>query len=160
MLETNLQLVFKRRERLRSCLCLGRASLRLIASFHGDRLGSSTKRRRNKKKITPHQLIGNLSLAIYLYLNFNKRPKAFGSRFQAAVELGFSTFCLRVVKAGCSSGAHRPLPDREGQPGGAAAPFHRAGPQARVGAVQRVCAHHQELHPHVHRRQTRVVRFG
>lgn len=58
-----------------------------------------------------------------------------------------------------SPGAHRPLPHGEGQPSRPAAPLHRAGPQARVGALQRVCAHHQELHPHVHRRQTRVVRF-
>ena len=55
-----------------------------------------------------------------------------------------------MVRTDRSPGAHRPLPDSEGQPGRAAAPLHRAGPQAGVGAVQRVRAHHQELHPHVH----------
>ena len=62
-----------------------------------------------------------------------------------------------MLRTGGSPGAHRTLPDGEGQPGGAAAPVHRAGPQAGVGALQRVRAHLQELHPHVHRRQTRVV---
>lgn len=38
------------------------------------------------------------------------------------------------------------LPDGEGQPGGTAAPLHVPGPQARLGHIQRVRAHHQELH--------------
>lgn len=64
--------------------------------------------------------------------------------------------CLRT---GRSPGTHRPLPDGEGQPSRTAAPLHCAGPQAGVGALQRVCAHHQELHPHVHRHQAGVVSF-
>lgn len=69
-------------------------------------------------------------------------------------------FRLAAVWTDCSPGAHRPLPDREGQPSRTAAPLHRAGPQTGVGALQRVCAHHQELHPHMHRHQTRVVSFS
>ena len=33
--------------------------------------------------------------------------------------------------------------------GGPTASQHLSGPQARVGGVQRVCAHHQELHQDV-----------
>ncbi len=32
------------------------------------------------------------------------------------------------------------------------------GPQARVGALQRVRPHHQKLHQDLHRRQARVAR--
>ena len=49
-----------------------------------------------------------------------------------------------------SLGKNGSLSDSEGQPGGTAPPVHRSGPQARMGAVQRVCAHHQELHTHCH----------
>ena len=55
--------------------------------------------------------------------------------------------------SGSSPGEDRPLLDSEGQPGGTAPSFHSTGPQARVGFVQRVCADHQELHPHRHRHQ-------
>lgn len=59
--------------------------------------------------------------------------------------------------SGCSPGAHRPLSHGEGQPGGPVAPFHRTGPQARVGSLQWVCADHQELHPHLHWYKTWMV---
>lgn len=62
------------------------------------------------------------------------------------------------IPPGGSFGAHRPLPHSQRQPGGPAAPLHSPGPQARVGALQRVCPHHQKLHPHLHRHQARVVR--
>ena len=66
---------------------------------------------------------------------------------------------LFFLRTGGSPGAHGSLPHSEGQPGGTAAPLHCAGPQTRVGALQRVRTHHQELHPHVHRHQTGVVSF-
>lgn len=65
---------------------------------------------------------------------------------------------LLDLPAGGSFGAHRPLPHSERQPSGPAAPIYSPGPQTRVGALQRVCPHHQELHPHMHRHQARVVR--
>lgn len=64
---------------------------------------------------------------------------------------------LLVDLLGGSFGAHRSLPHSERQPGGPAAPIHSPGPQAWVGALQWVCSHHQELHPNLHRYQTRVV---
>jgi hypothetical protein len=42
--------------------------------------------------------------------------------------------------------------------GGAAAPHDMPGPQARVGALQRVRPHHQKLHQDLHRRQAGVAR--
>ncbi|XP_061816929.1 ATP-dependent RNA helicase DHX15-like isoform X4 [Nerophis lumbriciformis] len=57
---------------------------------------------------------------------------------------------ITAMLSGCSPGAHGPLPDCEGQPGGPAPPLNRAGPQIRVGPLQRVCTHCQELHPYLH----------
>ena len=67
-------------------------------------------------------------------------------------------FCF-ILSTGSSSGAHRSLPDGQGQPGGPASSVHLPWPQARVGALQRVCADHQELHPYSVGRQARVVSY-
>ena len=61
------------------------------------------------------------------------------------------------LSTGRSPWAHWSLPDRQGQPGGAASPIHLSWPQAWVGALQWICADHEELHPHSDRRQARVV---
>lgn len=54
-------------------------------------------------------------------------------------------------------GTYRSLPHSQRQPSGPTAPIYSSGPQARVGSLQRICAHHQKLHSHLHRHQTRVV---
>lgn len=59
---------------------------------------------------------------------------------------------------GGSFGAHGSLPHGQRQPSGSTAPVYRSGPQARVGSLQWICAHHQKLHPNLHRHQTGVVR--
>ena len=59
--------------------------------------------------------------------------------------------------SGCAFREDRPLPHCEGQPSGAAPPQHVSGPQARVGPLQRVRPHHQELHQDLHRCQARVA---
>ena len=69
---------------------------------------------------------------------------------------------LRAPPAACNSSP--PLSPAlspragQGQPGRRLAPVDGAGPQARVGAVQRVCADDQELHPHGDGRARRVAR--
>lgn len=67
---------------------------------------------------------------------------------------------LWIFYAGCSLGAYWALPDHQGQPGCPATPHYLPGPQARVGVVQRVCAHHQELHQNVYRCEARMVGQG
>lgn len=54
-------------------------------------------------------------------------------------------------------GTYWPLPHSQRQPSGPTPPVYSSGPQARVGPLQWICAHHQKLHPHLHRHQTRVV---
>lgn len=66
---------------------------------------------------------------------------------------------LLFYSPGGTFGAHGSLPHSQRQPSGATAPIYSPGPQARVGALQRICPHHQKLHPHLHRHQTRVVRY-
>lgn len=66
-------------------------------------------------------------------------------------------FFLRFHSAGGSFGAYRSLPHSKRQPSGPAAPIYSPGPQARMGALQWICPHHQELHTNLHRHQTRVV---
>ena len=58
---------------------------------------------------------------------------------------------------GCAFREDWTLPHCEGQPSGPASPQHVPGPQARVGALQRVRAHHQELHQDLHRCQAGVA---
>ena len=58
---------------------------------------------------------------------------------------------------GCAFREDGTLSHREGQPSGPVEPQHVPGPQARVGALQRVRADHQELHQDLHRRQARVA---
>merc|ERR1719223_1376945 len=62
-----------------------------------------------------------------------------------------------LLHAGGAPRAHGPLPHRQGQPGRRAPPVDLAATQARVVPVQRVRAHLQELHPHVHRHQGRLA---
>lgn len=66
---------------------------------------------------------------------------------------------LKLVIGG-SPWTQRRLLDNQRQPGGVPAPLISAGPQARMGHLQRVCADHQKLHPHRDRNQARVVRLG
>ena len=64
---------------------------------------------------------------------------------------------LTIPPPGGSPWEEWSLSDCQGQPGGAAPPKHLSRSQTRVGALQRVCAHHQELRPHLHWHQARVV---
>lgn len=64
---------------------------------------------------------------------------------------------LSALHPGGPLGTYWSLPHSQRQPSGPTAPVHGSGPQTRVGSLQRICAHHQKLHPHLHRHQTRVV---
>jgi len=65
-----------------------------------------------------------------------------------------------IFHAGGSFGEDWSLSDSQRQPNSTVAPLHLPGPQARVGPLQRVCSHHQELHQNLHRRQARVASQG
>lgn len=82
----------------------------------------------------------------------------------ACVKYGSTFICCLFVNPpprpplpGGPFGTYRSLPHSQRQPSGPTAPIYSSGPQARVGSLQRICAHHQKLHPHLHRHQTRVV---
>lgn len=69
-------------------------------------------------------------------------------------------WCVPTLSALCPGGpfgTYWSLPHSQRQPSGPTAPVYGSGPQTRVGSLQRICAHHQKLHPHLHRHQTRVV---
>lgn len=63
--ETNLQLVFRRSHCLRSCLCLERPLLRLIALVNHSRQCSSTTAH-TKKNLTRYELASNVLLLFFL----------------------------------------------------------------------------------------------
>lgn len=75
------------------------------------------------------------------------------------MERSMFIFVFFFCPLGGSFGAYRSLPHSQRQPSGPTAPIYGPGPQTRVGALQRICSHHQKLHPHLHRHQTGVVRL-
>lgn len=172
ILETNLQLMFKRSQCLRSRLCLERPLLRLIALFNHDRHCSSTKCLHSRGRKS-HSLPGYTFVLSATFCYSNYVYQICGGRGALSDSENLSVcsclsllswkliskrFLFPCLQTGRPPGAHRPLPDCKRQPSSAAASLHCAGPQARVGALQRVRTHDQELHSHVHGHQTRVVR--
>jgi hypothetical protein len=78
------------------------------------------------------------------YVNIRKCLTA--SNFMHVAHLEQRRVHVCCVHATHSARAQWALFDCEGQSGGDAAPVTRPRPQARMGRLQRTCAHNQELH--------------